>query len=250
MEIDAKQSKVEAGILHNELHQAEAEWKNALNQILLMLGKMNNDTLFVPIGDFNNTLKAFDLNKLITSALNNRSDLMVALKNKEVSQKNLRLARKERRMDVDLKLGIENAYLPIGGSPVASGITAGVSFPLKFSNLNRGEIKIAQYQINQAEMLYRQVELQVKSQIMNSYNLYTAYCKQVDNFDDGLLEAAKNVKKGKIYSYERGETSLLEVLNAQRTYNEIQVAYYESLFNRAAALVDLEKAAGIWDISF
>jgi cobalt-zinc-cadmium efflux system outer membrane protein len=38
-------------------------------------------------------------------------------------------------------------------------------------------------------------------------------------------------------------------LNAQRTFNEIQSAYYEALFNRAAALVNLEKSAGIWDIN-
>jgi cobalt-zinc-cadmium efflux system outer membrane protein len=65
-----------------------------------------------------------------------------------------------------------------------------------------------------------------------------------------LLENAQSVRKGKIYSYNRGETSLLEVLNAQRTYNDIQQSYYETLFNRAVALVALEKAAGIWDISF
>lgn len=54
----------------------------------------------------------------------------------------------------------------------------------------------------------------------------------------------------KIYSCQRGETSILEVLNAQRTYDDIHTTYYEALFNRAAALVELEKAAGIWDINF
>ena len=79
---------------------------------------------------------------------------------------------------------------------------------------------------------------------------YLAYCKQVENYDNGMISNAQNVRKGKIYSYSRGETSLLEVLNAQRTYNDIQQSYYETLFNRAVALVELEKAAGIWDISF
>ena len=30
----------------------------------------------------------------------------------------------------------------------------------------------------------------------------------------------------------------------------IQQSYYETLFNRAVALVELEKAAGIWDVDF
>ena len=76
------------------------------------------------------------------------------------------------------------------------------------------------------------------------------YCRQVDNFNNGLLENAENVRKGKIYSYQRGETSLLEVLNAQRTYNDIQTRYYETRYYQAAALIELEKAAGIWDIDF
>ena len=52
----------------------------------------------------------------------------------------------------------------------------------------------------------------------------------------------------KIYSYKRGETSILEVLNAQRTYNDIQANFNETLYNCAVALVELERACGIWDI--
>ena len=55
--------------------------------------------------------------------------------------------------------------------------------------------------------------------------------------------------KGKIYSYDRGETSLLEVLNAQRTYDEVRTLYIETLYNSAASLVELETSAGIWDIA-
>ncbi|MDD4114926.1 MAG: hypothetical protein PHG27_04910 [Massilibacteroides sp.] len=40
----------------------------------------------------------------------------------------------------------------------------------------------------------------------------------------------------------------MEVLNAQRTYNEIQISYNETLYEYATALVQLERACGIWDI--
>ena len=53
---------------------------------------------------------------------------------------------------------------------------------------------------------------------------------------------------GKIFSYNRGEVSLLEVLDAQRTYDEVQAQYIETLFNYSSALVELERSAGIWDI--
>jgi cobalt-zinc-cadmium efflux system outer membrane protein len=52
-----------------------------------------------------------------------------------------------------------------------------------------------------------------------------------------------------MYSYKRGQSSLLEVLNAQRTYNDVQHDYYGTLHDYAVALVELERAAGIWDIN-
>ena len=250
MEIDAIQSKLEAGILLNELIHAFAEWKNSLAQISLMTGISQNDTLFLPTSHLHNVFRDFSLNKLIMEAQNNSADLLAALLNKEVSQKNLLLTRKERRTDLDLKLGVSNLYFIDGLSPTSTGITAGISIPLKFSNLYKGDIKMAQIRVQQTEELFRHAELQIKTEITQSWELYQGYCRQVENFDNGLLENAENVRKGKIYSYQRGETSLLEVLNAQRTYNEIQTTYYEALFNQAAGLVELEKAAGIWDIYF
>ena len=46
----------------------------------------------------------------------------------------------------------------------------------------------------------------------------------------------------------RRETPLLEVLNAQRTYDDLRTAYIETLYDHAAALVELERSAGIWDV--
>ena len=70
----------------------------------------------------------------------------------------------------------------------------------------------------------------------------------MENYNHGLLDQAKIVLNGKVYSYSRGETSLLEVLSAQRTYNDLQTSYYETLYNCNAALVELERAIGTCNI--
>jgi outer membrane protein, heavy metal efflux system len=250
MEIDAIQSKLEAGILHNELIHVNAEWKNSLFQISLMTGISKTDTLYLPSDHLHNVFRNFSLINLKTEARNNRADLLAALLNKDVSQKKLILSRKERNTDIDLKLGYSNSYFTDKTVPTSTGITAGIAVPLKFSNIYKGEVKMAEAMVQQAEELYKHAELQIETEISQAWELYQDYCKQLEHFNKGLLEDAENVKRGKIYSYQRGETSLLEVLNAQRTYNEIQSAYYEARFNQAAALVNLEKAAGIWDINF
>lgn len=46
------------------------------------------------------------------------------------------------------------------------------------------------------------------------------------------------------------ESSILEVLNAQRTYNDVRKDYYQALADNATALIELERKTGIWDISF
>jgi outer membrane protein, heavy metal efflux system len=250
MKIDASQSKLEAGILYNESINALVQWKNSLAQISLMTGELKKDTLFLPVNHMHNSVKEFSLYSLINIAKINRTDIIVASLNKEVSEKNLTLAKKERRTEMDLKLGLADSYLTGGFSNVSSAITAGIAIPLKFSNFYKGDIKIAEGRILQAEELYKQAELLIEAEITQAWELYLGYSRQVENFDNGLLENAESVRKGKTYSYQRGETSLLEVLNAQRTYNEIQTTYYEVQFNRAAALVELERAAGIWDIDF
>lgn len=249
MEIDAIQSKLETGILFNEMIHAISEWKNALSDISIITGTFKFDTVFLPSSHLHDVARDFRLNDLIMQARDNRADLQAALLNKDVSQKALILTKKGRNTDVDLKLGFSNLYLA-GGSSSSPGVYAGVALPLKFSNFNKGDLKMAELRVEQSERYYELAVLKIQNEVTQAWEYYNDYCRQVENFDNGLLENAENVRRGKIYSYQRGETSLLEVLNAQRTYNEIQTNYYETLFKQAAALIELEKAAGIWDITF
>jgi outer membrane protein, heavy metal efflux system len=46
----------------------------------------------------------------------------------------------------------------------------------------------------------------------------------------------------------RGGATLLEVLEAQRTVDDVYLAYYQALTDHAHALIAVELAAGIWDL--
>jgi cobalt-zinc-cadmium efflux system outer membrane protein len=72
----------------------------------------------------------------------------------------------------------------------------------------------------------------------------------VAKYKEGALRDAASVLEAKLYSYRRGQTSLLEVLNAQREENNVNLAYYDTLTEYAKTLVALEQAAGIWDVHF
>lgn len=250
---DSKQSKLEAQFMLNEVFKAESEWKNSLLALNLVMGKSQKDTLYAAKSNFTDFNRDFDLADLITTAQNNRADLQAALQNKEVSQKMLKLAKANRVMDLGINAGMQfngKATNEEAPSPYHTGVTAGLSIPLRFLNNRKGEVQTAHYTIQQADLEYKQVELQIQTEVTQAYQNYVNTKKQMQQFSNGLLSESKFILEGKIYSYKRGNTSLLEVLDAQRTYNDVQENYYQTLYNFCSALVRLERTVGIWDINF
>lgn len=250
-EIDARQSKLEAGNLLNNLIQGEADWKAALVQLNLYTGKMPADSLLLQTGDVTHLTRDFSLAALISDAQANRADAVAAQNTKTVADKSLQLIKANRRIDLGVFAGIQYAgesVNEVAPTPAYRSFSAGISMPLKFSNINKGEVKAAQYAIRQSAAQYEQVLLQIQTEVTQAYLNYKAAEKKVAQYKSGLLTEAEKVLAGKIYSYKRGESSLLEVLNAQRTYNDVQQSYHQSLYGYAAALIILEQSAGIWDI--
>lgn len=252
MEVEATQSHLEAGMMYNEVLQAETELNNACASLSVLMGRAYNDTLYRPDETLKQPMRDFVLADLLEQAVGNRSDLLAAQKNSEVASRELTLVRRERRPDVDVSLNVSlnnrvrNEEAP---APPFTGVTAGIAFPLNFSALNKGAVRAAKYRAQQAELQSDQVRLQVENEVMQAYRQYQSHARQVSHYEKGLLAHAETVLTGKIYSYNRGEVSLLEILNAQRTYNDVQAQYIETLFDYNSALVELERSVGIWDIN-
>jgi len=250
-EIDARQSRLEAGSLLNNLFQGEADWKTALIQLSLYTGKAQLDTFLLPSGDFNLD-RDFSLAALISEAQLNRTDAVAAQNAKTVAEKSLQLTKANRSIDLGLSAGVQYVGIAtneVAPTPAYRALIMGISMPLKFSNIYKGELNAGKYAIRQSELQYEQILLRIQHEVTRAYLNYKAAEKQVLQFNNGLLTEAEKVLSGKIYSYKRGEISLLDVLNAQRTYNVVQQSYYQSLYGYAEALILLERSAGIWDIS-
>lgn len=250
-ETDARQSKLEANNLQNGLYQNEADWKNSLVTLSSFTGIKNPDSLLIPSGNFDNLQREINYQALISSAQTNRADAVAALNSKAVAERSLLLVKANRRIDLGVSAGLQyntESTSEVAPTPAHRTFDVGFSVPLKFSNHYKGDLKAANFTIKQAGVQYDQVLQQIQVQVTQAYFNYTAAQKQVEQYKTGLLTEAKKILTAKVYSYKRGETSLLEVLNAQRTFNDVQQGYYGSQANYAAALVELERSAGIWDI--
>lgn len=250
--VTSKQSKLEAASLLNEIYQAESAEQQSLTSLSVFLSD-NKLTGRDVNGDFNAFNRDFSVDDLILQALNERADLLAARQNTQVAKSQISLEKANRMIDLGINAGAERhteATNEIAPSPTVNAVKLGLSIPLKFSNRRNAGLKIAEMAHSQAEVEYQQIEQGIRAEVMQAYQQYLATQKQVKQFHNGMLTEAKSILEGITYSYKRGESSILEVLNAQRTYNGIRKDYYQALADNAAALVELERKAGIWDINF
>ncbi len=250
--VTSKQSKLEAASLLNEVYQAESAEQQALTGLAVFLsdGKITNRDIS---GNFNAFDRDFNIDDLIIHALNTRADLLAAKQNTQVAKSQISLEKANRKIDLGINAGAERhteATNEIAPSPTVNAVKLGLSIPLKFSNRRNAGLKIAEMAHSQAELEYHQVEQGIQAEVMQAYQQYIATQKQVKQFHNGMLTEAQSILEGITYSYKRGESSILEVLNAQRTYNGVRKDYFQALADNAAALIELERRAGIWDINF
>jgi len=247
-EIDARQTYLEAATLLTEVYEQEGQYRSA---IVMLNQYMGNDTgvLFDPLGEWGKMERKYELGMLIGFGMENRVDLVAANKSVDMALQNMRLVRAERRPDIDVMVGYERDWsglLPKQRDMVKAGIT----IPLKFSNFNKGTVRQAKYFVDQNEAQARNLELQVQTEISQAFFRYEALGKQVNLFNSGLLDEAEALLDGMTFRYKGGEIDILELLIAQRTHNEVREQYLETMKEYAAAVIELQKSAGIWDVVF
>ncbi|SHM33266.1 outer membrane protein, cobalt-zinc-cadmium efflux system [Chryseobacterium carnipullorum] len=250
-QVTSRQSKLEASSLLNDLYKAESISRQSFSALFIFLGTDQQEKEIS--GNFKAFNRDFNSEDLILEAVNTRSDLLASKQNIHTAASLIKLEKANRIIDLGLSVGVEHstwATNEIAPSPAVNAIKLGASIPLKFSNRRNADLKIAEIGRKQAETEYKQIENSIRTEVMQAYYQYQATQKQLKQFDNGMLSEAKSILDGIIYSYQRGESSILEVLNAQRTYNDIRQRYIETLADNAVALIELERKTGIWDIDF
>jgi cobalt-zinc-cadmium efflux system outer membrane protein len=135
--------------------------------------------------------------------------------------------------------------------PADNTLSATLSVNLPFSRWkNRGELETTRANRSQAEIQLQATRLRAETEVRDAFAQYGAAVKRLHVYRDGLLKDADRVLEAKLYAYQRGGSTLLEVIDAQRTSADIYLSYAQALADHARALVSLEQAAAIWDVSF
>lgn len=225
-DLDALQNRVETGNLYSDILDIENELNALYQEISNYCGTGGNDTVYIPERKNIWSNRSYNLNEIINSAINNRVDIIAAQKEIELSKYVLVAAKNERIPEFDLFIGygvnseVKNEIAP---APKHNGIEFGISFPIPLFNRGKGEISAARTNEREAEIRYRQAQMQVRSEVVNAFNAYLFADKKMKLFTSGLVKSAKEVLEAKREEYYNGEIHLIEVMDAQRSY------YYPSI---------------------
>lgn len=244
-QIDANLSKLEAATLLNELYEQEAAYKSAIASLNQFMGQ-SAQTMIEVWGNWNDIKRNYILSDLLYIGAENRVDLLAAQQATVVATNQLQLTKAERKMDLGLSLSYEKEWGRF--MPQSKYVKAGISVPIKFSNTNKGALNANKFEIEKSKIEKQSTELRVETDITQAFFFFEAAQKKVKQYQTGLMEDAQIVLDGMAYKYQRGETDITELLVAQRTYNEVQEQYIDSMKAYASAIVNLQKSCGIWDI--
>jgi cobalt-zinc-cadmium efflux system outer membrane protein len=119
---------------------------------------------------------------------------------------------------------------------------ANIQLPL--FDRNQGEIARTRFAITQAEETQREAAEQVVSDVSNAYEALKANDTVVQLYQAGYLKQAQDSRDISEYAYKRGAASLLDYLDAERSYRTIQLAYRQTLAAYLLALEQLRGAVG------
>lgn len=253
-EVQLLQSRVEASQFRASVVESEGSVRTADLTLVQLAGRgasaLLTKTLTVD-GNLQATAdRTFDTAALVRRAEVVRPDLIAARRRLNAAEKQIDLAKANRVIDVSVG-AYWSHYFPLAGAqPSAELVGASVTVPIPFSRLYRGELDTAYATREQASAATSSVGVKVEIEVRQAVAKYEAASARVKLYTGGVLTQADQVLEKTLYNYQRGGATLVEVLVAQRTDNEVHLSYFDALADAAHALVAVEQAVGSWDINF
>jgi cobalt-zinc-cadmium efflux system outer membrane protein len=175
--------------------------------------------------------------QLQTEALQLRPDLRAAVQGVTAAQGQYLLAKADGKQDLDLTFN----YTHVSGLNNGSFLW---SIPLPIFNRNQGEIARTQATITQAQDSEVAARETVQGDVAGAYDAVESNAQIVKLYQSGYLDEAKESRDISQYAYQRGGASLLDLLDAERSYRATELGYLQSLAAYQLALEQLREAVG------
>jgi outer membrane protein, heavy metal efflux system len=170
-------------------------------------------------------------------ALQERPDLRAAQLGITAAQSQILLAKANSKQD----LSTTADYTHTAAQNSASFF---LNFNLPIFNRNQGEIARTRYVLTQAQESEQSATDIVMTDVANAYETLKSNDQVMQLYISGYLKQAQDSRDISQYAYKRGAASLLDFLDAERSYRAIQLSYRQQLASYMTAMEQLKEAVG------
>ena len=221
-----------------DVQQAQLARVQALSDLRQLLGYESVSPDYDVTGQFEYQPLKGNLEDLQLKALQNRPDLRAAQQGVTAANSQYELQRAIGKPDVTVQAN----YSHVNGINTA---TFYGSIPLPIFNHNQGEIARTRFAITQAQEQEKATNGQALTDVRDSFEGLRTNDKVVILYRSGYLDVAQKDRDISEYAYKRGAASLLDFLDAERSYRATQLAYRQALAAYLLALEQLREAVGV-----
>ena len=204
--------------------------KTQINELRFALGI--NDSILVNDNDAQFYLPIPDkYDTILNYALQKRTDIILSngLAEKARTEIQLQKSLAYPQPEVGLNYGAQN-QVPYVGTYLA--------IPIPAFNRNQGEIEKSKIALTQSQSLLSANILKVKTEVQTAYSEYVTYKSSYEKYKE-IFNKSENVLKTVRFSYLKGGTTILDYLEAERNWFDLQNEYYEAYYNYKKSFLQL-----------
>jgi cobalt-zinc-cadmium efflux system outer membrane protein len=209
----------------------------ALADLRQLLGYDAVPADFDVAGSFDYQALSVGLEDMQAKALRTRPDFHAALLSVTAANSQYELQKSIGKRDVTGQIN----YTHVADLGTAS-LFGQIQLPI--FDRNQGEIARSRFAITQAQEQQLAASDQVLTDVRDAYEGLRTNDQVVQLYRSGYLEMAKQDREISEYAYKRGAASLLDYLDAERSYRATQLAYRQALASYLLALEQLREAVG------
>ncbi|MBX9731797.1 MAG: TolC family protein, partial [Sphingomonas sp.] len=232
---DFARQRVESLRAQSAVAQAQNDRRDAQLSLAVLIGRERDAAALETVGDWPSApdIQAIDPDRLA----DRRPDVQAAFARVDQARRQLDGAQALRHPDVTAGLQFEND--PNG---VGSSIGVGLSFPIPIRNRYRGEVAAAGTGVDQAEALAAKTRSVAVAEIVIARRAVDTTSQRRIEFDTQQLPAARKAAQTAEFSYAQGALALLDLLDARRTLQSVELAAIDARNDEALAIARLRAA--------
>jgi cobalt-zinc-cadmium efflux system outer membrane protein len=229
--------KIQLLQFQNDVAQAQLSKVQGLSDLRQLLGAEAVPVNYDIAAQLEYQAVKANVEELQIQAIERRPDLREAQQGITAANSQYLLARADAKQD----LTVSANYTHVNG---INGVSFYTSIPLAIFNRNQGEIARTRFALTQAQEAEKQTNNQVVTDVHDAYYSLQTDDQIVQLYLGGYLAEAQADREIAEYAYQRGAASLIDFLDAERSYRATQLAYRQVLGAYLTALEQLREAVG------